>query len=74
MDSHPITMEIPAIHCDGCLKTVRRTVERLNGRYVSGDVDSKRVSLEIDVERLNVEAITEALEEIGFAATIVQPA
>jgi copper chaperone CopZ len=63
-------LAIPAIHCDGCLSTVRKTVEGVGAQYVSGDADVKRVALEADPETVSVAAIMEALEAIGFPATI----
>jgi copper chaperone len=74
MSRETMTLEIPAIHCDGCLNTVRKAVERVGAQYASGDVALKRVTLEVDPEAISVDAIREALEEIGFAATIDESA
>ena len=70
MSRETISLAIPAIHCEGCLRTVRKTVEAVGAQYVSGDSDAKRVALEADPETVSVETIMESLEAIGFAATI----
>ena len=70
MSTETINLAIPAIHCDGCLKTVRKTLEGVGAQYVSGDADVKRVALEIDPETMDVEVIMDALETVGFPATV----
>ncbi len=62
-----MTLHIPAIHCDGCLSTVRKTVESAGATLESGDADAKRVTIAFDGDRLSGKQIEEALEAIGFA-------
>ena len=66
MATETLTLHIPAIHCDGCLKTVRKTVEGVGAEWESGDADGKLVTLRFDPVRLSRDAITEALEANGF--------
>ena len=57
---------IPAIHCDGCLRTVRRTVEEAGGRWESGDARRKLVTIQFDPSRVTADSLEEALEAVGF--------
>ncbi len=74
MNGETVHLVIPAIHCDGCLKAVRKAVDGVGARYESGDADTKRVVIEVDPETASVEEIMEALEGIGFAAGVDKPA
>lgn len=59
-----IELNIPAIHCGGCAKTVTRLVGEIDpAARVDIDVDSKRVSIETDASR---DAIVARLAEAGF--------
>lgn len=66
MATETITLYLPAIHCDGCLHTARRTLEQAGATFESGDANSKRVVVSFDGERLTRQQVEEALEAIGF--------
>ncbi len=66
MTQQTVTLHIPAIHCGGCLSTVRKTVEGAGAILESGDPDTKRVTIAFDGDRLTGKQIEEALEAIGF--------
>ena len=66
MATETITLRIPAIHCDGCLRTVRLTLEQAGAAFESGDADTKRVVVSFDAPRLSRQRVEEALEAIGF--------
>ena len=66
MTMESATLHIPAIHCDGCLKTVRKTVEDAGGAWEAGDAGSKRVTVRFDPARLTREQLAQALEKAGF--------
>ena len=66
MTQETLTLHIPAIHCDGCLSTVRKTVERAGATLEFGNADTKRVTIAFDGDRLTGTQIEEALEAIGF--------
>ncbi len=68
MTQETLTLHIPAIHCDGCLSTVRTIVEQSGAVFESGDPDTKRVTIAFDSDRLTGKQIEEALEAIGFPA------
>lgn len=59
-----IELNIPAIHCGGCAKTVTRLVGEIDpAARVDIDVESRRVSIETDASR---DAIVARLAEAGF--------
>ena len=62
-----ITLEAPDIFCDHCISSIEKAVEKLAGvRFISGDPDGKRVTLEYDPARVDLRAIETALEEEGY--------
>ena len=66
MTTETVTLHLPAIHCDGCLGAVRRTLEGAGAEFESGDVQSKRVTVRFDSDRLSRAAVVVALERSGF--------
>ena len=62
------TLRIPAIHCDGCVRTVTRTLEALPGVHVTeADPTTKVVRIRFDESAVNAAQLREALDEIGFS-------
>ena len=61
-----ITLHVPAIHCDGCLKTARRALEAAGAEFASGDAASKRLTVRLDPDRLSRTDFVAALEAVGF--------
>jgi len=62
-----IALEAPDISCDHCISSIEKAVEKLAGvRFISGDPDGKRVTLEYDPARVDLRAIETALEEEGY--------
>ncbi len=61
------TFQVPNIGCDGCVKTIKDEVSSLQGvRFVSGDVDTKTVTVEWD-KPATWQQIQEALTKIEYA-------
>ncbi len=67
MAEQTVTLHIPAIDCDGCINTVRKTVEAAGATLASGDASTKIVDIAFDSERLTGADVIAALEAIGFA-------
>lgn len=67
MAEQTVTLHIPAIDCDGCINTVRKTVEAAGATLASGDAGTKTVEIAFDSERLTRAGVVAALEAIGFA-------
>ncbi len=62
------TLKIPAIHCDGCVKTVTQTLEALPSVKVTEvDPETKLARVQFDVSAVGLDRIREALDEVGFS-------
>lgn len=66
MASETIILHVPAIHCDGCLKTVQKALEAAGAEFESGDAESKRLTVRFDADRLSRADLVTALEAVGF--------
>ncbi len=67
MTTETITLHVPAIHCDGCLKTAQRALEQAGAELESGDTESKRMTVRFDPTRLSRADVVAAMEAVGFA-------
>ena len=62
-----LTLEAPDISCDHCIMSIEKAVTKLPGvRFLSGDPDGKRVTMEYDPALLDLSAIEIAMEEEGY--------
>ena len=62
-----ITLEAPDISCDHCIASIEKAVAKLPGvRFIAGDADGKRVTIEYDPSLIDVGAIEAAMEEEGY--------
>jgi copper chaperone len=62
-----ITLEAPDISCDHCISSIEKAVAKLPGvRFVGGDPDGKRVTVEYDPSLVDVGSIEAAMEEEGY--------
>jgi copper chaperone len=59
-------LEAPDISCDHCIMTIEKAVTKAGARFVSGDPESKTVTLEYNPESVSLEAIEGAMEEEGY--------
>ena len=63
------TLKVPAIHCEGCVNTVTRTLQALpTVEITQADHATKLVRVQFDESAVSVDQIREALDEIGFSA------
>ena len=57
----------PAISCDGCAQSIKRSLGRLPGvQDVRVDVESKNVSVRYDQDTTSAQAIHDRLTQAGF--------
>jgi copper chaperone CopZ len=62
-----VRFHVPEIHCDGCVATIRKSVQTLGGiGVVDADVEARRVRVEYDEAQTSPEAIRERIERAGF--------
>ena len=59
-------LEAPDISCEHCIMTIEKTVTKLGAKFVSGDPETKQVTLEFDPEAVSLAAIERAMEEEGY--------
>jgi copper chaperone len=62
-----ITLTAPDISCDHCINAIRKAVTTLPSvQMLSGDPDTKLVTLEFDPEQTPLDDIEAAMEEEGY--------
>lgn len=62
------TLKIPAIDCQKCVETIKRTLEAVPSAEVAdADTETKLVRIQFDKAAVSVDQIREALDEIGFS-------
>lgn len=62
-----VTLEAPDISCDHCIQSIRAAVDKLPGvRFVAGDPETKRVTVEFDSAQTPLINIEATLEEEGY--------
>ena len=66
MASETITLHLPTMHCDGCMSTARRELEKAGAVIEESDIDTKRITARIDTDQLTREDLEAAMEAVGF--------
>ena len=65
--SATLQVQAPAIHCDGCAGSIKRSLGKLAGvEEVSVDVEKKHITAVYDEAQINADAIRERLTLAGF--------
>jgi copper chaperone len=65
--SREITLSVPDVSCEHCVKTVNSALGALPGvDSVNVDVTSKTVSLRYEPHQITLERIEETLDEAGY--------
>ena len=67
MSEQNIAFNVEGMSCENCARSIKNALMQLNGVYnVIVDIETKRVAIEYDDERLNDEIIRETIEDRGF--------
>jgi copper chaperone len=67
MSSEHISFVVEGMSCDHCVQSIKTALSQLNGVYeVMVDIDSKRVAVEYDQERLDIDTLKGTIEDAGF--------
>ena len=67
--AHSFQAHAPAIHCEGCAGSIKRSLGKLPGvQEVEVDVAGKNVSVAFDPAQTSAEAIRARLAAAGFPA------
>lgn len=62
-----VAFNVDGMVCDGCAKSIKAALTRLNGVYdVIVDVEAKRVAVEYDSERLDIHTLKGTIEDAGY--------
>ena len=62
------TLKIPAIHCGGCVNTVKRIIEALPSVEVTeSSPETKMVRVQFDESAVTLDQIRDALDQVGFS-------
>ncbi len=62
------TLKIPAIDCQKCVDTIKRTLQAVPSAEVAdADTENKLVRIQFDESAVSVDEIRAALDEIGFS-------
>lgn len=65
------TFIVEDMMCNACVNTITKTLtNNENITDVNCDLDSKKVNVSYDDEKVDVEEIISALDSVGFPATI----
>jgi periplasmic mercuric ion binding protein len=63
-------IDVPTVHCRACKLNIEEALEEVEGVAASDvDVDAKRVTVTFDDARVDLAAITSAIEAAGYPAT-----
>ncbi|HEX9059960.1 MAG TPA: copper chaperone CopZ [Clostridia bacterium] len=67
MASEVKTLNVEGMSCSHCENSVKKSVGALNGvSSVTVDLKSKKVTVEFDPERVNIETIKDTIEDQGY--------
>lgn len=67
MSNEVKTLNVEGMSCSHCENSVKKAVGALNGvGSVAVDLKGKKVTVEFDPEKVNVDAIKDAIEDQGY--------
>lgn len=67
IDNKEITLSVPDISCEHCVKTINGTLGKLPGvEEVSTDIPTKSVHLRYNPQQLSMERIETTLDDAGY--------
>lgn len=67
-----ISLQIQGMHCGACVRRVTSALEKVGGVKINSvEVGSARVA--IDPQQVRPEQLIEAVNRIGFQATVAEP-
>jgi len=67
MDYQNIVLTVLGISCNHCVNSIKNAVESLNGvSSVNVDLNSKKVSVEFDDEKISLNTIKDVIKDQGY--------
>ncbi|MFA4827012.1 MAG: heavy-metal-associated domain-containing protein [Candidatus Shapirobacteria bacterium] len=71
MSNQNITLSVPDMHCDSCLKLIKITLLEIDGvTEASASLDSKTVVVNFDPQKTSTDALINSIHEIGYTASL----
>ena len=68
-----IILDVPALHCDGCIESVTSVLENFPGVFsVVGDLDALTLSINYDDSSITPDAIKLQLASVGYTVAGTQ--
>ncbi|GCE07994.1 heavy-metal-associated domain-containing protein [Dictyobacter aurantiacus] len=65
--THEITLSVPDVSCEHCVKTINQALGSLDGvQSVNTDIPTKSVHLNYDPSHISLEKIEEVLDDAGY--------
>jgi copper chaperone CopZ len=62
-----VTLSVPSVHCHACKLNIEEALEELTGVDASSvDLATRSVTLTYDPDAVELEEITEAIEDAGY--------
>jgi len=70
--STSVELAVEGMHCGSCVALVEETLGEQDGvTHASVDLDAARAVVDYDPARIDVDALTAAVAEVGYVATPV---
>ncbi|NLM74556.1 MAG: heavy-metal-associated domain-containing protein [Clostridiaceae bacterium] len=67
MSEQNIAFNVEGVSCENCARNIKNQLTQLNGVYnVIVDIESKRVAIEYDDERLDADILKGTIEDMGY--------
>ena len=67
-----VLLQIQGMHCGACVRRVTGALEKLGGGVKVNSVEVGSASVSIDPQQVRPEQLVEAVNRIGFQATVAQ--
>jgi len=67
MSDNHVTLNVEGMTCNHCVASITKALMQLNGvENVIVNLEMKRVAIEFDAERMNVEILKGTVEDAGY--------
>lgn len=71
MSNQNITLSVPDMHCESCPKLIKITLLEIDGVIeVSTSLETKKVVVSFDPQKISTSAIIDSIKEIGYTASL----
>jgi P-type Cu2+ transporter len=65
-----VVLDVPALHCDGCIDSVSQVLEEFGGVHaVRGDLHNRQLIVEYDLTAITPQTMSAQLSAVGYPVT-----